>query len=133
MEKLVVNYKGGLSFCAKVRGHEIISDLPAEKQGTDKGPTPPELFISSLGTCIGVYAALFAQRHQISLEGMQVEMEWERAEEPARISRIRAKITIPQGFPEKYREALKKSAEACLVHNTLCQCPIIELSLADQA
>jgi len=118
-----------MKFRAQVRGHEILSDQPAGK-GEDSGPTPPELLIASLGTCIGVYAAAFAQRHAISLEGMKIEMGWGRAENPTRIGEIRAKLLLPNEVPERYHDGLLKSAASCLIHNTLTHPPQIEMALA---
>lgn len=127
---MIIDYSGGYKFRARARSHEIVSDQPAEKHGEDTGPTPPELFISSLGTCIGVYAVFFAEKHpEISLEGMKVEMEWERSDNPARIGTIRAKVTLPGGVPERFRDALHRSVEACLIHNTITHPPRVEIGL----
>ena len=64
MAEMVVSHEKGRRFAAEVRGHQIASDQPAPAGG-DTAPTPPELFIASLGTCIGVYIATFAERHEI--------------------------------------------------------------------
>ena len=128
METLMVDYAGGLKFRTLARTHEIISDQPLGK-GEDTGPTPPELFIAAIGSCIGVYACFFAQRHDISLAGMKIEMSWEKAENPGRIGNIRAKMIIPGGVPEQYREPLHRAAHACLLHNTLLDSPRIELTI----
>jgi hypothetical protein len=42
-------FAGGKRFIMKVRGHDIVTDLPDLKGGEDAGPTPSELFIASLG------------------------------------------------------------------------------------
>lgn len=131
MESMTVDYSGKYEFHAKVRGHEIVSDQPVAKHGEDHGPTPPELLIASLGSCIAIYAVFFAEKHpEISLAGMKVELEWERAEGPTRIGEISAKVTIPGGVPEHFRDALHRSMEACLIHNTLTHCPKVELTLS---
>ncbi len=130
METMTIDYEGGMKFRAHARQHDIISDQPPGK-GEDTGPTPPELLIASLGTCIGVYAKFFAQRHDISLEGMKIEMEWGRAENPTRVGEIRARITLPAGIPENYRQGILKSAASCLIHNTLTHSSGIEITLAE--
>jgi uncharacterized OsmC-like protein len=128
---MTINYQGGFKLHAETRGHKLVSDQPLEKRGEDSGPTPPELFIFSLGACIGVYARFFAERHNISLEGMNIEMEWEKAENPSRIGAIRARIIIPGGVPERFRSPLLKSACSCLIHNTITHSAEIEINLAD--
>jgi len=127
---MVIHYEGGMKFRAQVRGHEILCDQPPGK-GEDSGPTPPELLIASLGTCIGVYTAMFAARHGISLEGMKMEMGWGRAENPTRIGEIRAKLLLPNEVPERYRDGILRSAASCLIHNTLIHPPRIEIALAE--
>jgi len=51
--ELKVVYSGGKRFEAIARNHRLISDQPLEDHGTDRGMTPPELFLAALGTCIG--------------------------------------------------------------------------------
>ena len=71
--RMVVESLGGLGFSAKTRGHEAILDQPLEDGGEDRGMTPSEFFIASLGACIGVYIAIFCQRHKIPYKGMKIE------------------------------------------------------------
>jgi putative redox protein len=133
MESLVVDYLGGMKFRAKVRGHEIISDLSPEKGGQDEAPSPPELLVAALGSCLGVYANFYAERHNISLAGMKIEVDWEIAENPKRIGKIDSRIFLPPGIPEQHHQPLLKFAGACLVHQTFHQCPLIEVSLVNLA
>jgi putative redox protein len=57
--KMEVNLEKGFLFKAACRGHEALADQPEKDGGTDKAMTPTELFIASLGSCIGYYAARF--------------------------------------------------------------------------
>ena len=50
MAKITTYYKGDMLFESKLGTHSIIIDVPAGMGGTDRGPTPPELFIASLGS-----------------------------------------------------------------------------------
>jgi uncharacterized OsmC-like protein len=54
-----VEHLGSLQFQTKTRGHSIVSDQPVEQGGYDEGMTPPELFLASLGSCAGYYAAQY--------------------------------------------------------------------------
>ncbi|MBI4833375.1 MAG: OsmC family protein [Planctomycetes bacterium] len=123
-----VSYKGGIRFDVSVRGHNIIVDQPKEQGGKDEGPTPPELFIASLGTCIGVYAVWYCQKHKIPYEGMKVSMTWAKSTNPpARIDMIDATISLPGGCPEEHKKGLHEQAEKCMVHNTIMQTPEINI------
>jgi len=126
---VIVEYAGGSKFVARHRGLEVVSDQPVEKGGENAGMTPPELFIVALGACVGVYVVRFAERHDIPLEGLTVEADYETAEDPRRIGSIKVKVKLPQPPPEKYREALLRSARQCMVHNTITHCPQVDISL----
>lgn len=135
MESLTIDYAGGFKFVTQVRGHTIISDQPVDQQGEDLGPTPPEFFAASLGACVGVYAAYFANKHpELSLDGMRIDVAWEKAPEPpSRIGTIQIKVILPAGVPERLREPLYRSMASCLIHSTLTHVPQIELVLEGQA
>lgn len=117
-----------MQFEAAVRGHKIISDQPKESGGNDSGPTPPELFIASLGTCIGVYAVWYCQKHKIPYEGMKINLSWTKSKTPpARIDYIESHLSLPQGCPEEHKEGLLAQVEKCLVHNSIKQTPEIKI------
>ena len=88
------------------------------------------MFIASLGTCIGVYVASFAERHELTAGGFEVHLTWEPAENPSRIGKIAAKVTMPKPVPESLREPLRRAAEQCLVHNTIKHSPEIKVEIA---
>ena len=126
---LKIRYEGGLRFVITARGHECTVDVPQSKGGTDAGPTSPELFVGALGTCIGIYVVDYYQRAKLPTEGLALEVEFDTAEDPSRITEIRVRVNLPPGIPEQRLRALQKVAESCLVHQTLLQAPQIEISL----
>jgi uncharacterized OsmC-like protein len=42
-----------MSFETTLGNHRLLIDVPASMGGKDRGPTPPELFVASLGSCGG--------------------------------------------------------------------------------
>ncbi len=50
-------YLNGKKFETIVGRHRIVTDQPVSGGGTDAGPSPPELLLTSLGACAGHYAA----------------------------------------------------------------------------
>jgi ribosomal protein S12 methylthiotransferase accessory factor len=56
-------------------------------------------------------------------------MDAERDEAHKRIARLRVAITLPEGFPDKYRAALLRSVNQCTVKRHLEEPPAIELAL----
>ena len=129
MSEMVVAYEGRRRFVARMRGHEIVVDLPAGGGGEDAAAAPPELFVASLGRCIGVYVAAFAQRRGLACEGFRVQMAWELGEHPTRIARITARVEMPAPVGPELQEPLRRAAEQCLVHNTITHRPEITIEI----
>jgi uncharacterized OsmC-like protein len=125
---LLVRHEAGFKFRMNCRDHEFVADLPPSSGGDDTGPTPPELLIAALGSCIGVYAVNYCQKHDIPYEGMTVELSWEDAKAPLRVGTIRARVNMPQGIPEEHYKRFKRAIEACKVHNTLKASPHVEIT-----
>ncbi len=129
--KLEVNLQEGFLFKAICGGHEVFTDQHAAEGGTDRAMTPAELFIASLGTCIGVYAVRFCKRHNLPTEGMKVFLDWSNAKDPVRIGTIKAEIRYPHDIPETEKKGLLRMAEACFVHETILHKPEIVIELKE--
>ena len=54
--EISVRYRLGDRLDVAVRGHQVTVDQPADARGKDSGPTPTELFVSGLASCVGFYA-----------------------------------------------------------------------------
>lgn len=131
MERAEIKYIDGKKFSAQNRAHTVIIDQPKENNGQDQGPTPPELFIDSLGSCIGVYVLAFCKNTGLNPDGMKIILDWEKAgDKPARIKSIKAKIELPNADIGARKAALLKVAESCLIHETIKHQPEINIELA---
>ena len=126
---MIVEYAGGKKLVARRRGLEVVSDQSEKGGGENTALTPTELFIASLAMCVAIFVVYFAERHDIPLEGMKVETDYEHAEKPHRIGAIRLQVTMPQPVAEQHRAALQRAAEQCVVHNTLRHPPKVFISL----
>ena len=127
--KLEVNLQQGFLFKAVCGGHEVFTDQHQAEGGADQAMTPAELFIASLGTCIGVYAVRFCKRHNLPTEGMKVFLDWSIAKDPVRIGSIKAELHYPHNIPETEKKGLLRMAEACFVHETILHKPEIVIEL----
>lgn len=119
MNSVSVVYKGGIKFEASSGKHQVIVDLPAEKGGTDAGMAPPDLFISALGTCIGVYVVRYCQNAKIDAEGCVISLDWRLSDDKRSIAAVEAKIHLPKAEPGPRARAVLEAARSCLIHNTL--------------
>ena len=127
--KLEVNLEENFVFKAVCGKHEIRTDQHEKEGGTDQAMTPAELFVASLGTCIGVYAVRFCKRHNLPTEGMKVLMDWTVVKDPVRIGSIKADLHYPHNISETEKKGLLRMAEACFVHETILHKPEITVEL----
>ncbi len=122
---------GGDSYAISTRGHVLLTDQPASAGGEDAAPTPTELFVAALASCVAFYAGRYLVRHGLERHGLRVTAEFVlAADRPARVGAIRLRILVPGGIPAERRAALLAVASHCTVHNTLRQEPDISIDLA---
>ncbi|WXG47484.1 MAG: OsmC family protein [Candidatus Atabeyarchaeum deiterrae] len=126
---MTVSLIENVKFEAECRGHKLTLDQPVEDGGSDAGMTPVELFVASLGSCIGYFAVVFCQRRKIPPAGMNVKLDWESAEDPHRIGSIDVVINLSARLGEKERAGLLRMVEGCTVHNTLKNKPNVKITL----
>lgn len=121
-------YTGGVSFEIEIRGHRFKVDLPRDKGGDDAGPTPPELVVAALASCVGIFAALFAQRNGLSPEGIEVKAWAETVQGPTRLADFSATLRFPS-LPAELKEKARAFIEACIVGQTLKRANQVSLEI----
>ncbi|WP_406043420.1 OsmC family protein [Micromonospora sp. NBC_00898] len=125
-----VTFVAGESYEVVVRGHRIRVDQPPEAGGGDEAPTPVELFVASLATCVGFYAGQYLTRHGLSRDGLGVSVDFRMASDrPARVAGVHLSVRAPEGFPPARREGLLAVASHCTVHNSLVTAPEIVIDV----
>ncbi|MBD3386766.1 osmotically inducible protein OsmC [candidate division KSB1 bacterium] len=89
------------------------------------GTTPPPfaLFLASIGTCAGIYVLSFCKQRGLSTDGMEITQQMDTDPSTRRIKDIRLNIKLPNGFPEKYKKAVIRSADQCAVKQHLISPP----------
>ena len=129
MRKVKVKFVEKKKFAVKVRGHEFFTDLPERLEGDDTAPTPTELFISSLGACVGLYAVRYLQTAKLNPEGLIVDLDWDFHKEKSSVGEVKMTIKAPKADVGKRDKALIAAAKKCTIHNTLKNCPEMEIKL----
>jgi len=120
-----VTFPGGKKVNAEIGGSIIQTDQPVAAGGEGSAPTPFDYFLASLATCAGIYVLSFCQEREIQTEGLAItqSMEFGEVEGKRKLVRVVMDITLPAGFPEKYRNAVTKAAGLCTVKKTIMQPP----------
>jgi len=119
MATLTTYYKGDMLFESKIGNHTITIDVPEGMGGSDRGPMPPQLFVASLGSCIGAFVAQYCEKNGIDDTGMTVEMSFEKAADPTRLVNLKATVKLPNGDCAKRFKAIERVAAHCPVHASI--------------
>jgi len=93
------------------RGHEIIGDLPAKYQGTDKGPTGLELSIMGLTACLSAVFTIIAKNSGIQFSTLAAETEADKPKGAKIITQTKTIIKIKSDAPKENLERILKKAE----------------------
>ena len=114
---------------AHYRGFTISTDQPATLGGDNTAPSPFELFLASIGTCAGFYVAAFCQSRSIATDNITITQTVIRNDETRMAEKILIDVHLPPDFPEKYKDAVIKTAESCIVKKHLAQPPEIKIAV----
>ncbi|KAA0888356.1 OsmC family protein [Oryzomonas rubra] len=124
--EMKITFPGGEKVNAEMDGVIIPTDQPVEAGGEGAAPSPFDYFLASLGTCAGIYVLRFCRQRQIATEGLGLTQRLEFATDTGgkkRLTKVAIEIHLPPGFPEKYRNAIVKTARLCTVKKVIMDPP----------
>lgn len=126
-----VRFVAGETYEFRARGHRILVDQPPEIGGDDTAPTPVELFVASLATCVAFYAGRYLVRHGFSRDDLRVWVDYTMSSErPARVEVIHLAVRVPESLPVAQRSALRAVLSHCTIYNSLSAPPAITIDLS---
>lgn len=118
-----LSFPGGVAVEAHFKGHTVRTDQPAHAGGEDSAMAPFDLFLASMATCMGFYALRFCQEREIPTTGLGLTLDPEKNPETKHVDTIRVDVTLPEGFPEKYRDAILRAVDQCAVKKHIVEPP----------
>ena len=122
MVKVSIRYEGGLRCAAQhgPSGQKVFTDAPVDNHGRGESFSPTDLVATALGGCMATIMGIVAQRHDLDLEGMEIEVTKEMSTDtPRRISRLSTTIFVPLPADHPKRTLLENGALTCPVHHSL--------------
>ena len=117
-------YEGGLH-CAATHGpsrQTLTTDAPVDNGGKGAAFSPTDLVATALGSCMATIMGLVAQRNNLKIEGLQIQVLKEMATEPVRrIGALKTRLVFPNGasLSAADRAKLEAAAKACPVKQSL--------------
>jgi putative redox protein len=120
---MIITFPKGLRVDAHIGDQKIPTDQSISAGGEGSAPAPFALFLASIGTCAGIYVLSFCKQRGIPADDIRIIQSVERNPLTGMISNITLRIQVPPEFPEKYHEALIRSANQCAVKKHLEMSP----------
>jgi uncharacterized OsmC-like protein len=133
MAKITTVHKGDMLFETELGNHKLLVDVPAGMGGSDRGPTPPEVFVASLGGCVAALIGNYCNKAGIDTEGMTVDVTYEKVSDPTRLTDIRVHVDLPHGDISGREKALIRVAERCPVHETICRMDSVGIEVSGKS
>jgi uncharacterized OsmC-like protein len=132
MSTITTRYLGDMLFESELGNHRVRIDVPPAMGGSDRAPLPPQFFIASLGSCIAAFVANYCRNNEIDCSEMSVDVSFEKAEKPGRLTNLKATVHLPHAACGERQKALCRVAEQCIIHETLAHFEGLEVTILDQ-
>ena len=122
--EMIIDFPGGARVEAHFGPFNVQTDQPPTGGGEGAAPTPFALFLASIGTCAGIYVLGFCRQRGLSAEGIRIVQNTLKNPLNGMVEKVQMDIQVPPSFPEKFYDALVRSAEQCAVKKHLENPPL---------
>jgi putative redox protein len=122
--EMIIDFPGGSRVDAHFGKFAVATDQPP----VASAPTPFAVFLSSIGTCAGIYVLGFCQQRGIPTDGVRIVQRVYSNPISHMVDKIDLEIQVPNSFPDKYRDSLIRSADLCAVKKHLENPPSFEIT-----
>lgn len=122
--ELVIDFPGGSRVDAHFGKFTVATDQPPAASA----PSPFEVFLSSIGTCAGIYVLGFCRQRGLPADDIRIVERVHTNAHNGMVEKIDLEIQVPPSFPEKYRDSLIHSAELSAVKKHLEKPPKFEIT-----
>ena len=125
--EMTIDFPGGARVDAHFGGFVVPTELPPPGGGGSSAPTPFAAFLSTIGTCAGIYVLGFCQQRGIPTDGIRLIQRMQTDPMTRLVSDVQVTIELPEGFPAKYADAVGRAAEQCGVKKHFEHPPVIRV------
>ena len=124
MVEMDIAYEGQLHCQAThiSSGTTLSTDAPRDNMGRGESFSPTDLVATALGACMATIMGLVAQRNNLDIDGLQIQVIKEMTSVPVRrIGSLKTRLVFPPGKPLSAadRAKLEAGAKACPVKQSL--------------
>ena len=131
MSTVEVSFPGGKRIDARIGDFVIQTDQSEKYGGSASAPQPFDLFLASIATCAGIFAWNFCQARDLPTEGIGLSMECVHDDAKKMFTEMKLLLTLPEGFPEKYRSGIIRAMELCAVKRHIHESPAFTIEIVE--
>jgi ribosomal protein S12 methylthiotransferase accessory factor len=125
--EMVIDFPGGARVDAHFGPFTVPTDQPPSGGGRSSAPTPFLTFLSTIGTCAGIYVLGFCRQRGIPTDGIRLVQRMGADPMTGMVTDIDVTIELPDTFPAKYADAVVRAAEQCAVKKHFEHPPVIRV------
>jgi ribosomal protein S12 methylthiotransferase accessory factor len=125
--EMIVDFPGGARVDAHFGDFVVPTDQPPSGGGLATAPTPFATFLSTIGTCAGIYVLGFCQQRGIPTDGIRLVQRMQLDPTTRMVRDVQVTIELPPEFPAKYADAVVRAAEQCAVKKHFENPPVIRV------
>ena len=126
--EMTIDFPGGARVDAHFGSFVVPTDQPPSGGGESSAPTPLATFLSTIGTCAGIYVLGFCRQRGISTEGIRLVQRMQVDPTTHLVTDVQVTIELPAGFPDKYADAVVRAADQCAVKKHFENPPAIRVA-----
>lgn len=126
--EMIIDFPGGARVDAHFGPYTVPTDQPPSGGGEGSAPTPFAIFLSTIGTCAGIYVLGFCHQRGIPTDGIRLVQRMRSDPMTRMVTDIEVTIELPAGFPEKYVDAVVRAADQCAVKRHFERPPTIRVA-----
>jgi ribosomal protein S12 methylthiotransferase accessory factor len=125
--EMIIDFPDGARVDAHFGPFVVPTDQPPSGGGQGSAPTPFATFLSTVGTCAGIYVLGFCRQRGIPTENIRLVQRIGADPMTGMVTEIQVTIELPDDFPAKYRDAVVRAAEPCAVKKHFEHPPVIRV------
>jgi putative redox protein len=125
---MIIDFPGGARVDAHFADFVVPTDQPPKAGGDGSAPTPFLTFLSTIGTCAGIYVLGFCRQRGIPTEGIRLVQRLRAEPTTGMVTDVDVTIELPESFPTKYADAVVRAADQCAVKKHFERPPTIRVN-----
>lgn len=131
MARITTEYKGDMLFETSIGRHTLAVDVSPDQGGSDRAVYAPQMFVTSLASCVAILVTEYCNSHNIDASGLTVDVDYDWGD--GRMENFRATVNLPNAEVGKRERAVKHAAKHCPVHATISSMDHMDIAVKDRS